>query len=193
MSYGAEGVGLCRTERMFFAPDRLFAMQCALLAVEDEQREHWLSKLEGAQRSDFARSSKPWRAGPSQFDYSIGHSKSSCRRTNGHCARSRTRSISSWTRSRRLRGVTWRPIPAFGHRGVRAGLTVPGLYDMQVRAMLLAAQECVERGTVVDLEVLIPMVAFTSEVVTLSTAFDRLCDQLLSPSRARCSRVESER
>ena len=53
LSYGAEGVGLCRTERMFFAPDRRFAMQCALLAVEDEDRGYWLGQLETAQRDDF--------------------------------------------------------------------------------------------------------------------------------------------
>ncbi|TFH30199.1 MAG: pyruvate, phosphate dikinase, partial [Myxococcales bacterium] len=53
LSYGAEGVGLCRTERMFFAQDRLFAMRCALLAVDDEQRDRWLTELERAQRDDF--------------------------------------------------------------------------------------------------------------------------------------------
>ena len=51
--------------------------------------------------------------------------------------------------------------PAFGHRGVRAGLTVPGLYDMQLRAMLCAARDCTDRGVPVELEVLMPMVAFT--------------------------------
>ena len=48
--------------------------------------------------------------------------------------------------------------PAFGHRGVRAGLTVPGLYEMQLRAMLGAARACVDRGIRVELEVLVPMV-----------------------------------
>mgnify|MGYP002062822727 CR=1 FL=1 len=53
--------------------------------------------------------------------------------------------------------------PAFGHRGVRAGVTVPGLYDMQIRAMLVAARSCVERSIPVELEILVPMVAAMAE------------------------------
>jgi pyruvate,orthophosphate dikinase len=64
--------------------------------------------------------------------------------------------------------------PAFGHRGVRAGVTVPGLYDMQIRAMLVAARSCVERSIPVELEILVPMVAWTSEVVNIAGAVDRL-------------------
>jgi pyruvate,orthophosphate dikinase len=70
--------------------------------------------------------------------------------------------------------------PGFGHRGVRAGLTIPGLYDMQLRAMLCAARQCTERKTAVDLEVLIPMVAFTSEVVALRSVLDRVRAQVFT-------------
>jgi len=53
-------------------------------------------------------------------------------------------------------------------------VTVPGLYDMQLRAMLSAARQCVERGVPVELEILIPMVAWTSEVVNIEGAVGRV-------------------
>jgi pyruvate,orthophosphate dikinase len=72
--------------------------------------------------------------------------------------------------------------PAFGHRGVRAGLTVPGLYDMQLRAMLFAARECTDQGIPVELEVLIPMVAFTSEVEALCSVLNGVEQQVFAES-----------
>ena len=192
LSYGAEGVGLCRTERMFFAPDRLFAMQCALLAVEDEQREHWLSKLEGAQRSDFVEIFEAMAGRPVTIrllDRALEELMPRDNRTLEAISDALELELDEVREAAARHSET---NPAFGHRGVRAGLTVPGLYDMQVRAMLLAAQQCVERGTAVELEVLIPMVAFTSEVVTLRAAFDRLCDQLFAePSSMFTCRIGS--
>jgi pyruvate,orthophosphate dikinase len=190
LSYGAEGVGLCRTERMFFAPDRLFAMQCALLAVEDEQREHWLCELEHAQRSDFVEIFEAMTGRPVTIrllDRALEELMPQDNRRLNAIADALDLELDEVARAA---GRHLETNPAFGHRGVRAGLTVPGLYDMQVRAMLLAAQECVERGIAVELEVLIPMVAFTSEVVTLRAAFDRLRDQLFAePSSMFTCRV----
>ena len=180
LSYGAEGVGLCRTERMFFAQDRLFAMRCALLAIEDEQRRQWLAELERAQRDDFIEIFRamdgrpvtirlldraleeflPQHEGPMQavadaLDLELAEvAKAAARHRESN--------------------------PAFGHRGVRAGLTVPGLYDMQLRAMLFAARECTDQGVRVELEVLIPMIAFTSEVEALCAVLNGVLQQVFT-------------
>jgi len=168
LSYGAEGVGLCRTERMFFAQDRLFAMRCALIATEDEQRAHWLSDLERAQQDDFieifgAMDGRPVtiRLLDRALEEFLPQDEESLRAIANALELELEEVTEAAERHRESN-------PAFGHRGVRAGLTIPGLYDMQLRAMLLAARHCADRGVPVELEVLIPMVAFASEV-------ERLC------------------
>ena len=174
LSYGAEGVGLCRTERMFFAPKRLFAMQCALIAVEDRQRRHWLAELERAQREDFIEIFEAMKGRPVTIrllDRALEELLPEDEPSVRAVAEALDLELPEVAKaSDRYRETN----PAFGHRGVRAGLTVPGLYDMQLRAMLSAARECTERGVTVELEVLIPMVAFTSEVVALREVLDRV-------------------
>ena len=173
LSYGAEGVGLCRTERMFFAKDRLFAMRCALLAVEDEQRSQWLSELERAQREDFVEIFQAMQGRPVTIrllDRALGEFLPYDEESLQAIADALDLELEEATKAAARHRES---NPAFGHRGVRAGLTVPGLYDMQLRAMLFAARDCVERGLAVDLEVLIPMIAFTSEVEAVCSALDR--------------------
>ncbi len=180
LSYGAEGVGLCRTERMFFAKDRLFAMRCALLAVEDEQRGAWLSALESAQREDFVEIFRAMQGRPVTIrllDRALGeflpHDEEALQAIADALDLELEEVSKAAARHRESN-------PAFGHRGVRAGLTVPGLYDMQLRAMLFAARDCVEQGLAVDLEILIPMIAFSSEVEALRIALDRAHRQVFA-------------
>ncbi len=180
LSYGADGVGLCRTERMFFAKDRLFAMRCALLAVDDEQRSRWLTELERAQRDDFVEIFQAMEGRPVTIrlldraleEFLPGDDESLQAIANalglelGEVSKAAERHRES--------------NPAFGHRGVRAGLTVPGLYDMQLRAMLFAARDCTDRGAPVELEVLIPMVAFSSEVEALCAVLEGVRQQVFA-------------
>jgi pyruvate,orthophosphate dikinase len=185
LSYGAEGVGLCRTERMFFAPDRLFAMQCALLAVEDDDREYWLGQLEAAQREDFKEIFAAMAGRPVTIrllDRALEELMPQDTATLGAIGEALD------LESEELDEAIDRYLetnPAFGHRGVRAGVTVPGLYDMQLRAMLTAARECVESGISVELEILVPMVAWTSEVVNIAGAVDRLMTKVFPERHER--------
>jgi pyruvate,orthophosphate dikinase len=178
LSYGAEGVGLCRTERMFFAPDRLFAMQCALLAVEDEQRSHWLGELERAQREDFVEIFDAMDGRPVTIrllDRALQELMPEDEPTLQAIAEALQLELDEVRNASAHQRET---NPAFGHRGVRAGLTIPGLYDMQLRAMSFAARDSTIRGKAVELEVLIPMVGFTSEVVALRAVLDRVLAQV---------------
>jgi pyruvate,orthophosphate dikinase len=174
LSYGAEGVGLCRTERMFFAQDRLLAMRCALLAVKNEQRSHWLAELERAQRDDFieifgAMEGRPVtiRLLDRALEEFLPQDEPSLRMIADELDVDLEEVSRAAERHRESN-------PAFGHRGVRAGLTIPGLYDMQLRAMLSAARDCTDRGMPVELEVLIPMVSFASEVEALCAVWNRV-------------------
>ena len=164
LSYGAEGVGLCRTEHMFFAKDRLFAMHCALLAVEGDQRAHWFLELERAQRDDFVEFFRAMDGRPVTIrllDRALEEFMPRDAATLANVADALDLEPEE-VRDAALRFVESNP--GFGLRGVRSGLTVPGLYDMQLRAMFFAARDCVQDGLAVELEVLIPMVAFESEV-----------------------------
>ena len=178
LSYGAEGVGLCRTERMFFAPQRLFSMQCALLAVEAEQRAEWLAELERAQREDFVEIFDAMEGRPVTIrllDRALEELLPEDAPTLQRIADALDLELDEVSEAaERHREEN----PAFGHRGVRAGLTVPGLYDMQVRAMLFAARDCAERRVPVELELLIPMVGFASEVVALRAVVEEVQAQV---------------
>ena len=180
LSYGAEGVGLCRTERMFFAEDRLFAMRCALLAVDDEQRGRWLMELERAQGDDFVEIFRAMDGRPvtirlldRALEEFLPEDESSMQAIADSLDLELEEVVKAAERHRESN-------PAFGHRGVRAGLTVPGLYDMQLRAMLFAARHCTDQGMPVELEVLIPMVAFTSEVEALCAVLRGVHEQVFA-------------
>ena len=182
LSYGADGVGLCRTERMFFAPDRLLAMQCALLAVEDEQRKHWLAKLQHAQCEDFVEIFDAMNGRPVTIRL-LDRALEELMPEDDPSLHGVAKALDLEVREVREAAERHRETnPAFGHRGVRAGLTTPGLYEMQLRAMLLAARQCAERKIRVELEVLIPMVAFVSEVVALRAALDRVQAEVFEAS-----------
>ncbi len=183
LSYGAEGVGLCRTERMFFAQDRLFAMRCALLAVEEEQRQHWLGELERAQRDDFVEMFDAMDGRPVTIRL-LDRALEEFLPEDDEALRSIADALDlepdeAAKAVRRLQETN----PAFGHRGVRSGLTVPGLYDMQIRAMFLAARDCTDRSQAVELEVLIPMIAWASELETVSATVKRIHAEVFDSAR----------
>ena len=178
LSYGAEGVGLCRTERMFFAQDRLFAMRCALLAVDNEHRSGWLAELERAQRDDFVEIFQAMGGRPVTIrllDRALEEFLPQDEESLQAIANALDLELEEVSKAAARHRES---NPAFGHRGVRAGLTVPGLYDMQLRAMLFAARDCTDRGAPVELEVLIPMVAFSSEVEALCAVLSSVHQQV---------------
>jgi len=180
LSYGAEGVGLCRTERMFFAQDRLFAMRCALLAVENEQRSQWLMELERAQRDDFVEIFQAMDGRPVTIrllDRALEEFLPEDEPSLQAVADALDLELGEVTKAAERHRES---NPAFGHRGVRAGLTVPGLYDMQLRAMLFAARDCTDQGVPVELEVLIPMIAFTTELGALCAVLNNVHQQVFT-------------
>ena len=180
LSYGAEGVGLCRTERMFFAQDRLLAMRCTLLAIENQQRRQWLLELERAQRDDFVEIFRAMDGRPVTIrllDKALGEFLPQDEESLHAIADALDLELEEVAKAAERHRES---NPAFGHRGVRAGLTIPGLYDMQLRAMLFAARDCTDEGVPVELEVLVPMVSFTSEVEALCAVLSDVHEQVFT-------------
>ncbi len=164
---GAEGIGLCRTEHMFFAPERILAMREMILASSVEARRVALAKLEPMQRQDFvgifkAMAGKPVTIRlldpplheflPHGDDEIAGVAKAMG--VSADEVRKKNASLHEFN-------------PMLGHRGCRLGLTYPEVYEMQARAILLAACDVAADGIEVLPEIMIPLVMHPKELEDL--------------------------
>ena len=163
-AYGAEGIGLCRTEHMFFADDRLEAVRCMVLADDESKREHWLANIAPMQRGDFVEIFKAMDGLPVTvrlLDWPLHEFLPRERKDYERVARALGESVEVVEqRARSLAEVN----PMLGHRGVRLGLTTPAIYRMQVRAIAEAALLAQSEGAVVKPEIMIPVVAVGAEL-----------------------------
>jgi pyruvate,orthophosphate dikinase len=179
--FGAEGIGLCRTEHMFFEPDRILAVRQMILADEKKDRETALAKLLPMQRGDFEAIFKVMEGLPvtirlldpplheflPQKDSEIADVAAAAGTTP---AKLRARMIALHESN-----------PMLGHRGCRLGITYPEIYEMQARAILEAAQNVVDGGgKPVQLEIMIPLVAFKTELDMLVARITAVADAIKS-------------
>ncbi|HWA90921.1 MAG TPA: pyruvate, phosphate dikinase [Rhizomicrobium sp.] len=175
--FGAEGIGLCRTEHMFFEPERIVAVRQMILADAEADRRAALAKLLPMQRSDFEAIFKTMEGLPvtvrlldpplheflPQKDEDIAQV---ARAAGGDPAKLRARAIALHESN-----------PMLGHRGCRLGITYPEIYEMQARALLEAALNVEEQGGApVALEIMIPLVGFKSEFDTLADRIRKVAD-----------------
>ena len=172
-TFGAEGIGLCRTEHMFFDGERIIAVRQMILADEEVDRKAALAKLLPMQRSDFTAIFKVMEGLPVTIrlldpplheflpnkDEEIAEV---ARAAGGDPAKLRQRAIALHEAN-----------PMLGHRGCRLGITYPEIYEMQARAIFEAAL-AVERegGKPVQLEIMIPLVVFRAELDDLKSKID---------------------
>ncbi|MCB9898426.1 MAG: pyruvate, phosphate dikinase [Planctomycetes bacterium] len=165
--FGAEGIGLCRTEHMFFAEDRIAAVRRMILADNDRQRDAALAELLPAQRSDFvgiftAMAGLPVTVrllDPPLHEF-LPHEKAQ--------QEALAQSL-GWSLQDVLERVCElsEQNPMLGIRGCRLGITHPTIYDMQVRAIFEAAGICQQRGIDVRPEIMIPLVGHKAELQNL--------------------------
>ena len=162
-SFGAEGIGLCRTEHMFFEGDRITAMREMIVAREEGGRRRALAKLLPMQRADFEGIFEAMDGLPvtirlldpplHEFLPHGGEETKLLARTLDLPRADLNRIIES------LRETN----PMLGHRGCRLGITYPEITEMQSRAILEAAVRAMRRGIVVKPEIMIPLVATVKE------------------------------
>jgi pyruvate,orthophosphate dikinase len=163
--FGAEGVGLCRTEHMFFDAERILAVREMILADDVKGREAALAKLLPMQRDDFAAIFRIMEDQPvtirlldpplHEFIPHTDEEITEVARVSGSDAgKLRARALSLAEAN-----------PMLGHRGCRLGITYPEIYEMQARAIFEAAVATQRNtGKPVQLEVMIPLVGFRSEI-----------------------------
>jgi pyruvate,orthophosphate dikinase len=162
-NFGAEGIGLCRTEHMFFEGDRITAMREMIVAREEGGRRRALSKLLPMQRADFEGIFEAMDGLPvtirlldpplHEFLPHGGEETKLLARTLDIPRADLNRIIES------LRETN----PMLGHRGCRLGISYPEITEMQGRAILEAAVRAMRRGIVVKPEIMIPLVSTVKE------------------------------
>jgi len=162
--FGAEGIGLCRTEHMFFEGDRITAMREMIVAPDEPGRRTALAKLLPMQRADFeglfeAMSGYPVTIrllDPPLHEF-LPHGKAEV------SGLARAMHLPA-ARLERLVASLVEANPMLGHRGCRLGITYPEITEMQARAIFEAACRVVSRGQKVTVEVMIPLVALVEEL-----------------------------
>ncbi len=164
VAFGASGIGLCRTEHMFFEGDRIDAMREMILARTSDDRKKALEKLLPYQRGDFVGIFKALKGKPATIrllDPPLHEFL-----PQDHAAQSALAEkigVSADEIARRVHQLHEQN-PMLGHRGCRLGISFPEVTEMQARAIFEAAAEVQKSGTKVSPEVMIPLVGFKKEL-----------------------------
>jgi pyruvate,orthophosphate dikinase len=187
VAFGAEGIGLCRTEHMFFEQSRIQIVREMILAEDTGGRRRALAKLLPMQRKDFlgifkAMGGRPvtvrlldpplheflptQQADIEEVARSLGVSPDRVREHNEHLHEAN---------------------PMLGHRGCRLGLTYPEIYEMQVRAILEAASELRRGRLPVSPEIMIPLVGHVEELRRVKRMIERVAGEIRKETRVRVS------
>ena len=164
VAFGAEGIGLCRTEHMFFEGDRIDAMREMILATSALSRKKALDKLLPYQRDDFEGIFKAMQGRP----VTIRTLDPPLHEFLPHQAEqqqelSRKIGVPAAEIARRVHELH-EANPMLGHRGCRLGIVYPEITQMQCRAIFEAACNVQSAGTKVEPEIMIPLVGFLTEL-----------------------------
>ncbi|NVO23828.1 putative PEP-binding protein [Donghicola mangrovi] len=171
-NFKAQGIGLARTEHMFFEADRLTAMREMIFANAEEDRRAALERILPMQRADFIDLFRIMAGLPvciRLFDPPLHEFLPSDRNGLLNLAEALDLPLSDVTRrAEELEEYN----PMLGLRGVRLGVTVPEIYEMQARAIFEATVATVRSGAIVVPEIMIPLVSAKREVELVKTRVD---------------------
>jgi pyruvate,orthophosphate dikinase len=162
--FGAEGVGLCRTEHMFFEGDRIMAMREMIVAPDETGRRRALAKLLPMQRADFEGIFEAMAGYPVTIRLLDPPLHEFLPHTREEVAALAKVMAMPAGQLQRLVDSLVEANPMLGHRGCRLGITYPEITEMQARAIFEAACRVVARGRKVVAEVMIPLVAHVEEL-----------------------------
>ena len=170
--FSAQGIGLCRTEHMFFEEDRLVVMREMIFADTPEDRAAALARLLPMQRDDFAQLFTIMKGLPvciRLFDPPLHEFLPHSREGLRELAEALDRPLSEVTRRAEALSEF---NPMLGMRGVRLGVVLPEIYDMQARAIFEATAQTMRDGAAVVPEIMIPLVSAKREVELVKARID---------------------
>ncbi|MDD2501726.1 MAG: pyruvate, phosphate dikinase [Geobacter sp.] len=178
--FGAEGIGLCRTEHMFFEAERIAAVREMILAADVEGRERALAKILPMQKGDFIGLFREMKGLPVTIrllDPPLHEFLPQEEKDINELAI--TMKVPAQTLKAKVEFLH-EFNPMLGHRGCRLGITYPEIYDMQVRAIMEAACELVKNeGFSIVPEIMIPLIATVKELAVLKANAVKICDEVI--------------
>jgi pyruvate, orthophosphate dikinase len=177
-SFGAEGIGLCRTEHMFFDENRLPIVRQMILAKNTAERKEALEKLLPFQRDDFVGILSAMEG----FEVTIRLLDPPLHEFLPHTDKdmmtlSNQLGFSSDEIKHRVRAL-YEANPMLGHRGCRLGISHPEIYEMQVKAIVEAAEKCRSQGKKVYPEIMIPLVGIAEELRWLKDRLSKIAPNI---------------
>jgi len=179
--FGAEGIGLCRTEHMFFEGERIMAVREMILSADLEGRKRALEKILPMQRGDFLGIFRVMKGLPvtirlldPPLHEFLPHTEAEL---DGLAAEMKVPVQTLKAKVESLHEFN----PMLGHRGCRLAVTYPEIYDMQVRAIMEAACELVRNeGYDIVPEIMIPLVGDVRELAILRANAVRIADAIIA-------------
>ena len=181
-SFGAEGIGLCRTEHMFLAEDRLPIVREMILAETPKAEAAALEKLRKAQKADFEDILKEMDGLPVTVRLLDPPLHEFLPRTEELTIKKAVSGLTAVEEKLLAAAEAWHEFnPMLGTRGVRLGVVKPGLYAMQVRALMEAAAARVKKGGKPVIEVMIPLTV-TREELALARKW---CEDAIAETKAK--------
>jgi len=177
--FGAEGIGLCRTEHMFFEGDRIVAMREMIMAEDAAGRRVALAKILPMQRADFIELFRIMSGLPVTIRLLDPPLHEFLPHTNVEMEEVARASGLGVDTVRHRAAMLKEANPMLGHRGCRLGITYPEIYEMQARAIFEAASAVQkETGETVEPEIMIPLVAWSRELAMLKELVDRVAAEV---------------
>ena len=178
--FGAEGIGLCRTEHMFFDAARIRSVREMILAEDEKGRRTALAKLLPEQRADFIGIFREMAGLPVTIRLLDPPLHEFLPQGEAEFAELAEVTGLGIDHLRRRAGELHEFNPMLGHRGCRLGITYPEIYEMQARAIFEAACEVAETGDAPVPEVMIPLVATKRELELMRALVDRVAMEVFA-------------
>jgi len=182
LKFGAEGIGLCRTEHMFFDPDRIISMREMIIATDEEGRRSALEKLLPFQQSDFEGLFSVMDGLPVTIrllDPPLHEFLPKEQKEMEDVAKAAGIDVEQ---VKRRSDVLHESNPMLGHRGCRLGISYPEIYEMQARAIFGAVIAMKKAGKTVLPEVMIPLVSVKKELSILKEMVVSVAKEMMKES-----------
>jgi len=183
--FGAEGIGLCRTEHMFFEADRIKAVRKMIVAKNREEREKALKQILPMQKKDFVDIFKVMKGLPvtirlldPPLHEFLPHEDEDIKEIAGELGigfdelKATVKSLHEMN-------------PMLGHRGCRLSISYPEILEMQVRAIFEAAIELAKKGLKVKPEVMVPLVGNINEIKVLKEQIVKIADETMKEGKKK--------
>ena len=185
LEFGAQGIGLCRTEHMFFNPERIMSIREMIIAENDEDRRKAIMKLLSHQKSDFyeiLKTMAPYPVTIRLLDPPLHEFLPQENSQIQELAQALNMSRNKLdARIEHLHELN----PMLGHRGCRLGISYPEITEMQARAIFEASAELIMEGTTPYPEVMVPLVGSVSEFIHQRKIIDAMANQVQEKNKVK--------